>query len=204
MAVAEDKVRFEVSLSSRCFSSLCSLFPSFLVPFFLSSPPLFSLTLRSSPLQHRDLHLGQILVQPSSTGDSYSPSGPFDSSSGLETTIIDFGLSRVDAPSSSSSTEEEKVWWTPLDEEIFEGKGSFISLRLFFRSSRRSVIFADFRVCAFLFRLQVVNGTSTAPCEITSGTIGLGTIRSRISWFVSSLLPFLLPSLSSPLPSSPP
>lgn len=68
------------------------------------------------PLQHRDLHQGQILVRPTSSTDSpLTQEGPFAPSS-LQTSIIDFGLSRVSAPSG-------ETWWTTFEDEHFEGSG---------------------------------------------------------------------------------
>lgn len=38
---------------------------------------------------------------------------------GVEATIIDLGLARMD-----STDDEDQTHWTPFDEEIFEGEGS--------------------------------------------------------------------------------
>lgn len=38
---------------------------------------------------------------------------------GVETTVIDLGLSRMNADHSDG----ERIHWTPLEEEIFEGEG---------------------------------------------------------------------------------
>ncbi|CDZ98592.1 Serine/threonine kinase (haspin family) [Phaffia rhodozyma] len=65
--------------------------------------------------EHRDLHLGQILVEPTDC-QPYAPTGPFDSSSGLGLTLIDFGLSRVEMP-------DGNILWSPIDEEVFDGVG---------------------------------------------------------------------------------
>jgi hypothetical protein len=37
---------------------------------------------------------------------------------GVKATIIDLGLSRMDA-------DVEKVYWTPIDDEVFEGEGDY-------------------------------------------------------------------------------
>jgi serine/threonine-protein kinase haspin len=39
---------------------------------------------------------------------------------GVQATVIDLGLSRMDACGDGGSTE---IRWTPFDEEIFEGEG---------------------------------------------------------------------------------
>jgi hypothetical protein len=43
-----------------------------------------------------------------------------DLSHGVKATVIDLGLSRMDAGDGGSGPE---VLWTPFDEEIFEGEG---------------------------------------------------------------------------------
>ncbi|WVQ73312.1 hypothetical protein IAR50_002880 [Cryptococcus sp. DSM 104548] len=68
--------------------------------------------------EHRDLHEGQILISinpsPLSTETRNYLSPTYTS---LTTTIIDFGLSRLALPPSDRPT------WSPLPEELFEGKG---------------------------------------------------------------------------------
>ncbi|KAF9651097.1 hypothetical protein BDM02DRAFT_3139766 [Thelephora ganbajun] len=72
--------------------------------------------------EHRDLHWGQILIQniPLSGIPKRSAARPSmdDYSSGVIATIIDLGLSRMDA----SPTE---VHWTLLEPEVFEGEGDY-------------------------------------------------------------------------------
>lgn len=72
--------------------------------------------------QHRDLHWGQVLVQniPLSSIPKRGAACPSmdDYSSGVITTIIDLGLSRMNA----SPTE---VHWTPFEPEAFEGEGDY-------------------------------------------------------------------------------
>lgn len=43
-----------------------------------------------------------------------------DMTHGVQATIIDLGLSRMDAADADGF---EKVYWTPFDEEIFMGEG---------------------------------------------------------------------------------
>lgn len=57
--------------------------------------------------QHRDLHWGQILVK--------------NVRFGVKATVIDLGLSRMDA----TYTQCSKTYWTPFDEEIFDGEGDY-------------------------------------------------------------------------------
>lgn len=44
-----------------------------------------------------------------------------DLSHGVEATVIDLGLSRMDAGDGTSGNE---IHWTPLDEEVFMGEGN--------------------------------------------------------------------------------
>jgi serine/threonine-protein kinase haspin len=46
-----------------------------------------------------------------------------DDSHGVQVTLIDLGLARMDA---SDGSGRERIHWTPLDEEIFEGEGLII------------------------------------------------------------------------------
>ncbi|WWC71025.1 uncharacterized protein I206_104978 [Kwoniella pini CBS 10737] len=75
--------------------------------------------------EHRDLHEGQILIQPytCSSNDSNIAGEDIEnylnhSTSGLTVTIIDFGLSRLTLPNQIESI------WTELPKEVYEGKGS--------------------------------------------------------------------------------
>jgi len=43
-----------------------------------------------------------------------------DAAHGVQATIIDLGLSRMDATDANGF---EKVYWTPIDEEVFMGEG---------------------------------------------------------------------------------
>lgn len=96
----------------------------------------------TSKPQHRDLHWGQILVknlQPSTKSiplrsithtlnqSSIRPAASLqrvymdDLAHGVQATIIDLGLSRMDAGDGGSG---ERVHWTPFDEEMFMGEGN--------------------------------------------------------------------------------
>ncbi|OCB87488.1 hypothetical protein A7U60_g5393 [Sanghuangporus baumii] len=74
--------------------------------------------------EHRDLHWGQILVRGTMKSSHIMVPGSFgkvmldDPWHGVQSTIIDLGLSRMDHGHGDS-------FWTPLDEEIFEGKGDY-------------------------------------------------------------------------------
>ncbi|KAF9054958.1 hypothetical protein BDZ89DRAFT_975088 [Hymenopellis radicata] len=86
--------------------------------------------------EHRDLHLGQVLVRdlPMATTlplqahaqnrkvkkDTHLPMD--DRSHGVQVTLIDLGLSRMDAGDGSGG---EMVHWTPFEEEVFEGEGDY-------------------------------------------------------------------------------
>lgn len=87
--------------------------------------------------EHRDLHWGQILVRnvPSqkpklktinmnsgSKSRSHKRAPMDDQDHGVEVTIIDLGLSRMDAGDGSNGT---KVQWTPIDDEVFMGEGDY-------------------------------------------------------------------------------
>ncbi|PFH51288.1 hypothetical protein AMATHDRAFT_3141 [Amanita thiersii Skay4041] len=88
--------------------------------------------------EHRDLHWGQILVKDLPTESTLplkslnvnqrsslkipEPQYMDDIASGIQATVIDLGLARMDA---TDSTGQEKVYWTPFDEEIFMGEGDY-------------------------------------------------------------------------------
>ncbi|KAK2466054.1 hypothetical protein APHAL10511_001696 [Amanita phalloides] len=81
--------------------------------------------------EHRDLHWGQILVKDLSASVSQAleslsldPDRPFmdDPIHGIQATIIDLGLSRMDAADTNGC---EKVYWTAIDEEVFMGEGDY-------------------------------------------------------------------------------
>ncbi|KAF7352547.1 Other/Haspin protein kinase [Mycena venus] len=86
--------------------------------------------------EHRDLHLGQILVKevpPQSSplqavnqnrGKPAKGPRPMmdDPVHGVRATLIDLGLSRMDAGDGSGG---EMVHWTPFEEEIFQGEGDY-------------------------------------------------------------------------------
>ncbi|KAJ3505662.1 hypothetical protein NLJ89_g7304 [Agrocybe chaxingu] len=85
---------------------------------------------------HRDLHWGQILVKTVPTQGSALKSLNTnqktkskshrvfmdDLSHGVQATIIDLGLSRMDAGDGSDGA---RVHWTPFDEEVFMGEGDY-------------------------------------------------------------------------------
>ncbi|KAG6335105.1 hypothetical protein ID866_3974 [Astraeus odoratus] len=74
--------------------------------------------------EHRDLHWGQILVKNVPVGRSHTKCTKFpmdDTQFGVKATIIDLGLSRMDA----ADSEGGKTYWTPFDEDIFEGEGDY-------------------------------------------------------------------------------
>ena len=47
---------------------------------------------------------------------------------GVQATVIDLGLARMNACGDGSLTE---ICWTPFDEEIFEGEGQWVSFNVF-------------------------------------------------------------------------
>ncbi|KAG6378640.1 hypothetical protein JVT61DRAFT_12910 [Boletus reticuloceps] len=76
--------------------------------------------------EHRDLHWGQILVKslPVKKSASKCPVSRVamdDTRFGVKVTIIDLGLSRMSAADGRGS----KIYWTPFEDEIFEGKGDY-------------------------------------------------------------------------------
>lgn len=60
---------------------------------------------------------------------------------GVEATIIDLGLSRMDAGDGDSG---ERVHWTPFDEEMFMGEGKTSSLLFACSFSRSEGEFNDY------------------------------------------------------------
>ncbi|KAF5322887.1 hypothetical protein D9619_000622 [Psilocybe cf. subviscida] len=85
--------------------------------------------------EHRDLHWGQILVKNTPTQGALkqldlnhklqSKSRRVymdDLSHGVEATVIDLGLSRMDAGDGTGGNE---IHWTPFDEEVFMGEGDY-------------------------------------------------------------------------------
>nr|XP_019000175.1 HASPIN protein kinase [Kwoniella mangroviensis CBS 8507]OCF63636.1 HASPIN protein kinase [Kwoniella mangroviensis CBS 8507] len=76
---------------------------------------------RWTEFEHRDLHEGQILIHPSKpTHDDDEKNYLNPSASGVQTTIIDFGLSRLTIPVSDHSDSV----WTEIPKEVYEGKGA--------------------------------------------------------------------------------
>ncbi|KAG2077211.1 hypothetical protein BDR04DRAFT_1088144 [Suillus decipiens] len=76
--------------------------------------------------EHRDLHWGQILVKnvPVRTLSSKKSGRKLrmdDVRFGVKATVIDLGLSRME----TTYTQGSKTYWTPFDEEIFEGEGDY-------------------------------------------------------------------------------
>ena len=64
------------------------------------------------------MHEGQILISPSPISSSSSDINCLsESQTGVNVTIIDFGLSRLSIPGKTSST------WSDLPPEVYEGKG---------------------------------------------------------------------------------
>lgn len=91
---------------------------------------------------------------------------------GVRATLIDLGLSRMDAGDGSGG---EKVHWTPFEEEIFMGEGA--SSRVFFFAFSR----------AFIPPQATISSTSTATCGSTMGTTGTRSTRSPTRWYVCVL-----------------
>ncbi|WVF68773.1 hypothetical protein IAT40_003545 [Kwoniella sp. CBS 6097] len=83
--------------------------------------------------EHRDLHEGQILISPYTAESDNTTVDYLDPSvTGVNTTIIDFGLSRLSMPFTSShfsvkdsatSLRADSVW-SELPVEVYEGKGA--------------------------------------------------------------------------------
>ncbi|KAF9443328.1 hypothetical protein P691DRAFT_713447 [Macrolepiota fuliginosa MF-IS2] len=90
--------------------------------------------------EHRDLHWGQVLVKDLQSSTKSAPLrslshtlnqsqvGPTarihmdDPAHGVQATIIDLGLSRMDAGDGGSG---DRVHWTAFDEEVFMGEGDY-------------------------------------------------------------------------------
>ncbi|WRT68046.1 uncharacterized protein IL334_005021 [Kwoniella shivajii] len=80
---------------------------------------------RWTEFEHRDLHEGQILIQPVSTSSSDQQENYLNPDlTGLKLTIIDFGLSRLSLPLPGKKDESKSVsLWNEIPEEVYEGKG---------------------------------------------------------------------------------
>ncbi|KAG6842041.1 hypothetical protein C0991_003567 [Blastosporella zonata] len=86
--------------------------------------------------EHRDLHLGQILVKDLPMADALPQARNQNSRSkskqsrvymddpahGVRATLIDLGLSRMDAGDGDGG---EMIHWTPFEEEVFMGEGDY-------------------------------------------------------------------------------
>ncbi|KAJ3888788.1 hypothetical protein GG344DRAFT_52911 [Lentinula edodes] len=87
--------------------------------------------------EHRDLHWGQILIKelPMASGlpmqqqqlntparKHSTKSYMDDSSMGIEVTLIDLGLARMDAGDGQGG---EMIHWTPFDEDVFTSEGDY-------------------------------------------------------------------------------
>ncbi|KAK7060395.1 hypothetical protein VNI00_001160 [Paramarasmius palmivorus] len=87
--------------------------------------------------EHRDLHWGQILIKDIPVHQAMPmqeqrlnnvakarPVKAFmdDISNGIQVTLIDLGLARMDAGDGSGG---ETIHWTPFDDEVFEGEGDY-------------------------------------------------------------------------------
>ncbi|OSX59451.1 hypothetical protein POSPLADRAFT_1067204 [Postia placenta MAD-698-R-SB12] len=76
--------------------------------------------------EHRDLHWGQILVKnlappPKPSLKATMKTSMDDVVHGVEATIIDLGLARMD----TTDTDQIETYWTQFDEEVFEGEGDY-------------------------------------------------------------------------------
>lgn len=74
--------------------------------------------------EHRDLHWGQILVKSVPIKKTPIRGCRFSMDNtrfGVKTTIIDLGLSRMDA----NNSEDQRTYWTSFDDDIFEGEGDY-------------------------------------------------------------------------------
>ncbi|TFY63228.1 hypothetical protein EVJ58_g3377 [Rhodofomes roseus] len=73
--------------------------------------------------EHRDLHWGQILVKTvASSSSAHRGAGKMamdDESHGIEATVIDLGLARME------TSDGAETHWTPFEEEVFEGEGDY-------------------------------------------------------------------------------
>ncbi len=77
------------------------------------------------------MHWGQILVKgadtPAQPRLSKSKKVPMDHDAyGVKATVIDLGLSRMNANDGNSSS----VHYTPFDDEVFEGEGNYFLLTI--------------------------------------------------------------------------
>ncbi|KAL7420550.1 hypothetical protein Q5752_004501 [Cryptotrichosporon argae] len=68
--------------------------------------------------EHRDLHEGQVLVRPVPA----RASGDVIARAGVETTLIDFGLSRLDVDIDGDGNRT--VAWAPLPDDVYDGVGA--------------------------------------------------------------------------------
>lgn len=83
--------------------------------------------------QHRDLHWGQVLVKnvPTNALKSLNLNQKTmlksdriymdELAHGVQATVIDLGLSRMDA---GDGSDGDQVHWTPFDDEVFMGEGA--------------------------------------------------------------------------------
>lgn len=129
--------------------------------------------------QHRDLHWGQILVKnvvrhaplkAVSVNQKAKAKRQLymdDLAHGVQATMIDLGLSRMDAGDGHDGNE---VQWTPFDEEVFMGEGELCFLSHAGTDLTKSV--GDYQFDVYRMMKDVTGGTWEAFHPVTNVMVG--------------------------------
>lgn len=117
--------------------------------------------------QHRDLHWGQVLVKnvPTNALKSLNLNQKTvlksdrlymdDLAHGVQATVIDLGLSRMDA---GDGGDGDEVHWTPFDDEVFMGEGTPSPILLVDQATQHIHITGDYQFDVYRMMKHLTKG----------------------------------------------